>query len=74
VQEVQMPDGRLIREFFTEDEVRQGKARRRRQELQDLGGKFLRFVWVDRSEYTPHQSTRECERRRRQMARNKEPV
>lgn len=69
MQEIQMPDGRLLREFFTEDEVRQGRHARRRQELEKLGGEFKRFVWVDSSKYEPHQGSRECARRRRQMER-----
>jgi hypothetical protein len=72
MQEVQMPDGRLIREYFSEREVRQGKHTRRRQELEKLGGEFKRFEWVSTSKYEPHQGSRECERRRRQMARDSE--
>lgn len=72
MQEVKMPDGRLIREFFSEAEVREGKAARRRQELESVGGKLLRFVWVDTSKYQPHQGSREAERRRRRMERTTE--
>jgi hypothetical protein len=69
MQEIKMPDGRMIREFFTETEVKQGKARARRQELEKLGGELRRFVWVDSSKYLPHQGSQECVRRRRQMER-----
>jgi len=69
MQTIQMPDGRLLRELFSEEEVRQGKHTRRRQELEKLGGKFKRFEWVSTSKYEPHQGERECARRRRQMER-----
>lgn len=68
MQEMQFPDGRLSREFFSDREVLDGTAKRRRKELESQGATFLRMVWVDRNKYMPHQSKKETARRVRQMA------
>lgn len=70
MQEMKLSDGRLLREFFSTEEVLSGKMQRRRKQLEAQGATFVRReYWVDRSKYMPHQGKREMARRVRQMAR-----
>lgn len=70
MQVMQRPDGSWFEELFTEEQVRNGAAKRRRVLLEKQGMKFTRLIRVDTGKYLPHQGQREAERRVRQMLRN----
>lgn len=71
MQEMQHPDGTISREFFTDDEMKRGKMRERRRELQAQGYTVTRIAYIMKpSRYMPHQGSGEIARRLRQMQRD----
>jgi hypothetical protein len=69
MQEMQRPDGSMFRELFTEQQVKDGTAKRRRQRLEAYGMTFKRLERVDASKYMPHQGSKEIARRVKQALR-----
>lgn len=67
MQEMQRPDGSLFQELFTGEQVKDGAAERRRKLLGSFGMTFKKLEEVDASKYSPHQNSREMERRVKQM-------
>ena len=75
MQEMQYPDGSMLKELFTGDQVKNGGMQRRREMLERQGFKFIQAKpYEDRSRYNPHQGSKELARRLRQMAKQAEPV
>lgn len=70
MQEMQRPDGLILQELFTEKQVKNGGAKRRRQLLESQGYKFKSLREVPASKYMPHQSSKEIARRVKQMLRD----
>ena len=66
MQEMQRPDGSMFQELFTEQQVKDGTAKRRRELLEAHGMTFQRLEQVDASKYMPHQGSKEIARRLRQ--------
>ena len=64
MQEMQWPDGKLTKEFFSDKEVRHGDVEKSRKQLGAIGVKFKRVAYV---KYMPHQGAKEVARRSRQM-------
>lgn len=67
MQEMQRPDGSIFQELFTEQQVKDGTAKRRRELLEGFGMTFKKLEIVDRSKYFPHQGEREIARRLARM-------
>jgi len=63
MQEMQYPNGALLRELFTEQEVKDGAAQRRRELLEKQGLVFRSLAEVPTSKYFPHQGNKEVQRR-----------
>lgn len=71
MQEMQHPDGTISREFFSDQEVKRGKMRERREALQKQGYSVTRVAYiVKQGKYEPHQGSAEMARRVRQMQRD----
>lgn len=74
MQEMQRPDGSILTELFTGEQVKDGGAERRRKMLEALGYKFRALTPVEQK--PPHQGSREMARRVKQIlkaAANKTP-
>lgn len=69
MQEMQRPDGSLFQELFTDKQVKDGTAARRRKMLESFGMTFKRLEQVDASKYMPHQGSKEIARRVKQALR-----
>lgn len=71
MQEMQLPDGTISREFFSDDELKRGRMAERRRELQKQGYSVTRVAYIVKAgKYQPHQGSGEIARRLRQMERN----
>lgn len=57
--QTQMPDGKLLTEFFDDEE----SMKKRRAQLEQAGGVVQRVMHVHSSKYEPHQGKREKMRR-----------
>lgn len=67
MQEMKRPDGSMLAELFSGEQVQDGAADRRRELLEQIGYKFVALKPVSESKYAPHQGTREMERRVKQL-------
>jgi hypothetical protein len=76
MQEMQLPDGTISREFFTDEEHKRGVMEKRRKELEAQGYRFERVAYIveRRSKYEPHQGKGEMARRARRLAQQAEPA
>ena len=63
MQEMQRPDGSIFQELFTEKQVNDGTAKRRREMLEAAGMTFTKLERVDANKYMPHQGNKEVARR-----------
>lgn len=55
MQEMQRPDGSMLSEIFTGEQVQNGGAERRRTLLEQLGYRFVSLKPVSENKYEPHQ-------------------
>lgn len=69
MQEMQRPDGSLFQELFTDKQVKDGTAERRRKLLESFGMTFNKLERVEASKYMPHQGSKEIARRVKQALR-----
>lgn len=69
MQEMERPDGSVFKELFTELQVKDGAAQRRRELLEKQGMTFRKLEIVDRSKYLPHEGSKEVQRRVKQILR-----
>lgn len=70
MQTMQRPDGSIFEELFTEQQVKDGTAKRRRELLESYGMTFKQLERVDARKYMPHQGSKEIERRVKQALRD----
>lgn len=67
MQEMQYPNGQLHQELFTEKQVKDGTAAKRRALLEQQGLVFRSLKDVPASKYLPHQGNKEVQRRVKQI-------
>lgn len=66
-QSMQRQDGTIFEELFTEEQVKDGTAQRRREQLEAFGMKFKSLEMVDADQHMPHQRNKQVQQAVKQI-------